>query len=106
MRCGSCAAAALSTIARELRGELDQRQLVGVEQGEVGRVRQLDPRLRRLAVERADPGMGILDVEDRIVLRRLDHLGEVEIHLRVGLAGQHGEADHVLADFVARRRRG
>ena len=44
--------------------------------------------------------MGILDVEDRIVLRRLDHLGEVEIHLRVGLAGQHGEAHHVLADLV------
>ena len=44
--------------------------------------------------------MGILDVEDRIVLRRLDHLGEVEVHLRVGLAGQHGEADDVLADFV------
>ena len=44
--------------------------------------------------------MGILDVEDRIVLRRFDHLGEVEVHLRVVLARQHGEADDVLADFL------
>ncbi len=44
--------------------------------------------------------MGILDVEHRVVLRRLDHLGEVEIHLRFGLAGQHGEAHHVLAHFL------
>ena len=44
--------------------------------------------------------MGILDVEDRIVLRRLDHLGEIEIHLRVVLAGQHGEADDVPADLL------
>jgi hypothetical protein len=26
--------------------------------------------------------------------------GEIEVHLRVGLARQHGEADHVLADFL------
>ncbi len=44
--------------------------------------------------------MGVLDVEHRIVLRRLDHLGKVELHLRIGLAGQHGEADHILAHFL------
>ena len=44
--------------------------------------------------------MGILHIEHRIVLRGLDHLGEVEIHLRLGLAGQHGEAHDILADFA------
>src|SRR3546814_20618335 len=27
-------------------------------------------------------------------------LGEVEIHLRIGLAGQHRKADDILADFA------
>ena len=44
--------------------------------------------------------MGILDVEDRVVLRRLDHLGEVEVHLGIGMPGQHGEAHDVLADLA------
>ena len=43
--------------------------------------------------------MGILHVEYRIVLRRFYHLGEIEIHLRIGLACQHREADDVLANF-------
>ena len=44
--------------------------------------------------------MGILDVEDGIVLRRLDHLGEVELERGVGALGQHHEAHDVLADFA------
>ena len=44
--------------------------------------------------------MGILDIEDRIVARGFHDLGEIKIHLRVGLAGQHGEPHCVLADFL------
>jgi hypothetical protein len=44
--------------------------------------------------------MGILHIEHRVVLRGFDHFGEVEVHLRIGLAGEHGEAHHVLAHFV------
>src|SRR5215210_3413884 len=44
--------------------------------------------------------MGVLNVEDRIVLRRLDYLHEVEIERRIGAASQHHEPDDVLADFV------
>ncbi len=45
-------------------------------------------------------GVGVLDVEDRIVLALLDHLGEVEIERRVVLAHQHDEAHRVGADLV------
>ncbi len=44
--------------------------------------------------------MGILDVEDRIVLALLDDFGEVEIERRVVLAHQHDEPDGVDADLV------
>ena len=44
--------------------------------------------------------MRILHIENRVILRRLDHLGEVEIERRVGALGQHHEAHHVLADLV------
>ena len=53
-----------------------------------------------------DAGVGILDVEDRIVLRRFDHFGEIEIHLGFGLAGQHGETHDILADFFDHIRDG
>ena len=43
--------------------------------------------------------MSILDVEDGIVLRRFDHLGEVEVQRRVRALGQHHEPDDILADF-------
>ena len=44
--------------------------------------------------------MGVLDVEDRVVLRLLGDLGEVEIQGRVVLAREHDEADDVAADLV------
>ena len=44
--------------------------------------------------------MGVLDIEDRVVLRLLGDLGQVEIERRVVLAGQHDEADYVPADLV------
>ena len=44
--------------ARELGGELDQPQLVCVEQRQVRRLRQGRPLRSRLALERADAGMG------------------------------------------------
>ena len=44
--------------------------------------------------------MGILDIEHRIVARLLDHFGEVEVHWRVRLACQHGEADGIAPDLV------
>ena len=58
------------------------------------------PVLGGVAEHRADPSMGVLDVEDRVVLRLLGDLGEIEIERRVVLARQHDEADHVLADLV------
>ena len=44
--------------------------------------------------------VGVLDVEDRIVLALLDHLREVEIERRVVLAHQHHEPDSVRADLI------
>ena len=44
--------------------------------------------------------MGILDVEDRIILRGFDHFHEVEVQRRIGAAGQHHEPDDVLADLI------
>ena len=43
---------------------------------------------------------GVLHVEDRIVLRLLRHLGEVEVERRVVLAVEHHEADRVAADLL------
>ena len=83
----------------ELRGGLNQPKLLCIKQRQI-HIGTGDPRLRGAPLERSDAGMRILDVEDRIVLRRLHHLGEVEVHLGIGLASQHGEADHILADFL------
>ncbi len=44
--------------------------------------------------------MGVLDVEDGVVLRLLGDLGEIEFQGLVVLAGQHDEAKDVLADLV------
>ena len=44
--------------------------------------------------------MRVLHIEDRIVLRLLGDLREVEFERLVVLAGQHDEAEDVLADFV------
>ncbi len=58
------------------------------------------PASRGMALDRADPGMGVLHVPYGIVARLLGHLGEVEVERRVVLAGQHDEADDVLADLL------
>ena len=44
--------------------------------------------------------MGVLDVENRIVLGRLHHLHEVEIERCVGAARQHHEPHHVAPDLL------
>ena len=44
--------------------------------------------------------MRVLHVEDRVVLRLLGDLGEVEFERLVVLAGQHDEAEDILADLV------
>jgi hypothetical protein len=44
--------------------------------------------------------MRVLNVEDRVVLRLLDHLGEVEIEGGVVLPVQHHEPHGVAADLV------
>ena len=44
--------------------------------------------------------MAILNIENRIVARMLDHLGEVEIEDGVILAVEHIEAHGVAPDFV------
>ena len=44
--------------------------------------------------------MGVLHVEHRIVAGLRHRLVEVELHLRVGLARQHGEAHRVAAHLL------
>ncbi|MNT62451.1 hypothetical protein D3C72_2001730 [compost metagenome] len=44
--------------------------------------------------------MGILNVEDRIVLRLFRHLGEVEVERLAVLAIEHHEAHGVGADLL------
>ena len=44
--------------------------------------------------------MRVLHIEHRIVLRLLDHLGEIEIEHGVVLAIEHHEAHGVAADLV------
>ena len=56
----------------------------------------------RLALpqDAADARMRVLNVEDRVILALLDHLGEVEVERRVVLAHQHDEADGVRANLI------
>ena len=44
--------------------------------------------------------MGVLHIEDRVVLGLFRHLVEVEVQRRVVLAGQHDEAGDVRADLL------
>src|SRR4029077_7161966 len=54
---------------------------------------ELADHLPRLAPHALAAGMGILNVEDRIVLGLLDNLGEIEIKWGVILAHQHHETE-------------
>ncbi len=83
-----------------MRREANHRELFAIEQRQVSIGRKVDPRRGRLALQRADPRMGILDVEDRIILRCFDHLRKVEVEHRIGALGKHDEAHYVLADFL------
>ena len=73
--------------------------MTSAEQGQIA-VRRSQAFGRSLAQGRADPGVCVLHIEHRIFLRRLDHLVEIEVHLRFGLAGQHGKTDNVPSDHV------
>src|SRR3546814_10699263 len=53
-----------------------------------------------MAQDGAAAGVAVLDVENRVVSRLLHHLDEVEVEGGVVLAGQHEEADDVLADLL------
>src|SRR3954466_8552633 len=53
---------------RILSGALDQPELLVVEQAELGRRREVHAGIGGLALQRADPRMRVLDVEDGIVL--------------------------------------
>src|SRR3546814_4534034 len=53
-----------------------------------------------MAQDGAAAGVAVLDVENRVVARLLHHLDEVEVEGGVVLAGQHDEADDVLADLL------
>src|SRR3954465_9000172 len=63
----------------------------------VGEVRD---NLSRVAEDGSATRMTVLDIEDRVVARLLDHFGKVKIEHRVVLAVQHHEADRVLADLI------
>ena len=56
--------------------------------------------LGRQAQHAAAPRMGVLHVEHRIFAGLRDHEIEIELHLGVGFADQHGEAHGVAADFL------
>ena len=85
--------------ARPLRGKFHQSQLLGVQPVQIrrnlGYARLLHPPAKRM-----HPGMGILDIENRVVLGLFDHLGKIEIQLGIGALGQHDEASDILADFL------
>jgi hypothetical protein len=75
----------------------DQRELPRrPEPPEVGRRQRpvigRQPRRRGALQDRLRPRMGILDVEDGIVLRLLQNLVEIEVEGRVVLPRQHHEA--------------
>ena len=98
-------------LARPLRRLARHRELARrAEPGEVGRRQRAvvgrEPRLGGARQHRLRPGMGILDVEDRVVLGLLQDLVEVEVERRVVLPRQHHEPGDVrpdLLDHVAQR---
>src|SRR6476659_6226182 len=63
----------------------------------VGEVRD---NLPRVAEDGSATRVTVLDIEDRVVARLLDHLGKVKSQHRVVRAIQHHEADRVLADLI------
>ena len=62
--------------------------------------RQIGKCLTGVAEDRLATGVTVLHVENRIVARLLDHLGEVEVERGVVLAKQHHEADGIAPDFI------
>ena len=76
-----------------------QAAQVGVRQGIRRQILRRDG-FRRAAQHGAAPRMRVLHVKHRVIPGLRHGLIEVELHLRVGLAGQHGEADGVAADFL------
>ena len=85
--------------ARELGGDADQLPVLGHQPVQPIPVRD-EPLLRAAPQQRGDPRVHVLDVEHRIVARLFDHAHEVEVHRRVGLARQHGEAGRVAPDLL------
>jgi len=45
-------------------------------------------------------GMGVLNIENRVIAGLFGHLGEIEIERRIILAGQHDKTHHILANLV------
>ena len=93
--------------ARVLREKLDEADFAGIGQQPEIRLRQRRRRkigVRKsrlpLAQRRFSAGVGVLDVEDRIILRLLDDLGEIEFERRIVLAEKHHEAHGIDADLV------
>ena len=74
-------------------------QQMQIGSGQSG-IRHGNPRLARLAQDRVHPRIGILHVEDRVVLRLLHHLVEIEIQRHVVLARQHHETGDIGADLI------
>ncbi len=93
--------------SRPSREPFDQAQLLRRQQPREARVRErlggkLHRRklLSRQAQHRGRPRMGILDIEDRVVLRLLRHLRKIEIERLVVAPRQHDEAHDIAADLV------
>ena len=107
MRWGSCASAAASTS----RGQPASWRISAISDGSeslssgasrerrVGQI-VLGKLLGGVPHDRGGAGVGVLHIEDRVVLRLLGDLGEVEIERLVVPPRQHDEAKDVLADLV------
>ena len=66
---------------------------------EIGGIRSAE-HFGRGAQHGAAAGVRVLHIKNRVVAGLCDDLVEIKLHLRVGLARQHGEADGILADLV------
>ena len=80
----------------ELARGAEKRKVGGGERAVVG----LEAGLGGAGEHRMGAGVGVLHVEDRVVLRLLHHLVEVEVERGVVLAGEHDEAGDVGADLL------
>ena len=83
-----------------LLGRVRQHAQVGLGVQRQRRRRALRAGLGRLALDRRDAGVGVLEVEDGVFLAGLGRQVEVELEVRAGRAHEEEKAHHVRPDLV------